>query len=399
MRIDRPSVYVVLLASSLSVWGCSSDSDGDGAAAGGGGQGSGSASTGAGAGAIGGAASVGAGSAVGGAGGGASVGAGGAGGHGGAAAGGTGSGGDGGASIGGASNGGSASGGSGGIGGDSGGGGGSTSASGGGSDAGGSGAGGDSTSATGAGGGSTSTGGAGGGPVCVPGPTQCTDCVDNDGDGTFDAFDVECVGPLDQDEASFSTGIPGDNSDPCKQDCFFDGNSGAGDDGCNWNLKCDPASPGAPSCPYDAGFNNCPVAQSQKCIDTCQQYTPNGCDCFGCCDVTLSGGQTVTIKLGGGCTEEAATDPTACKACTKTTSCNNTCETCEYCLGKTELPPECFPSGSGGAGAGGSGSSSGGGGDGGGGPTCSAGVQVCTVTMPCPDGAYCLTGCCVPIPE
>ena len=36
--------------------------------------------------------------------------------------------------------------------------------------------------------------------------------------------------PLDNDESSFATGIPGDNMDACKQDCFFDGNSGMGDD-------------------------------------------------------------------------------------------------------------------------------------------------------------------------
>jgi hypothetical protein len=243
------------------------------------------------------------------------------------------------------------------------------------------------------------TAGAGGSVACSPGGTQCTDCIDNDGDGYLDAFDVECVGPLDNDEASFSTGIPGDNTDPCKQDCFFDGNSGAGDDGCNWNLKCDPESPGAPSCPYDSTYNNCPGPQSQKCIDTCQQYTPNGCDCFGCCDVMLSGGQTVTIKLGAGCTEETATDPAACKACTKVTTCNNTCETCEYCLGKTELPPECNPTGSGGAGGAGAGGAGGSGGSGGSTPTCDPGVQVCTMTTPCPVGSYCLTGCCVVIPE
>ena len=97
---------------------------------------------------------------------------------------------------------------------------------------------------------------------------QCSNCLDDDGDGLADWQDPECAVPLDNDEGSFATGISGDNVDACKQDCFFDGNSGQGDDGCNWNLKCDAKNPGGAGCPYDASFKNCP-AQSQKCIDTC----------------------------------------------------------------------------------------------------------------------------------
>ena len=83
--------------------------------------------------------------------------------------------------------------------------------------------------------------------------TQCSDGIDNDGDGKIDYNDPECVGPLDNDEGTFATGIPGDNSDACKQDCFFDGNSGMGDDGCEWQLKCDPMTNNA-DCPYDAAY-------------------------------------------------------------------------------------------------------------------------------------------------
>src|SRR5262245_36467701 len=189
----------------------------------------------------------------------------------------------------------------------------------------------------GAGAGSGAGSAAGGGGPCS-GATQCTDCIDNDGDGQIDAWDVECVGPLDNDEGSFATGIPGDNSDPCKQDCFFDGNSGSGNDGCEWNLKCDPKNPGAPECPYDPNFMNCPEI-SQKCLDNCGKYTPNGCDCFGCCEVTLADMSTVTILLGPGCTEETAKDPNICKPCTQNNDCLNPCEPCEYCLGKLILPP------------------------------------------------------------
>ena len=93
-------------------------------------------------------------------------------------------------------------------------------------------------------------GGVGGGKIPV-GQTQCSDGIDNDGDGKIDYADPECVGPLDNDESSFATGIPGDNMDACKQDCFFDGNSGMGDDHCLWQLQCDPLSH-EPKCEYSA---------------------------------------------------------------------------------------------------------------------------------------------------
>ena len=115
----------------------------------------------------------------------------------------------------------------------------------------------------------------GGGKIPV-GSTQCSDGIDNDGDGSIDYDDPECVGPLDNDESSFATGIPGDNVDPCKQDCFFDGNSGMGDDGCQWQLKCDPSSVEA-KCPYDSAYaaqhaTECSTSasQSQTCVDKCQ---------------------------------------------------------------------------------------------------------------------------------
>jgi hypothetical protein len=75
--------------------------------------------------------------------------------------------------------------------------------------------------------------------------------MDNDGDGKVDTADPECVSPCDDKEDTFATGLPGDNMDPCKQDCFFDGNSGGGKGDCAWDLKCDPKSPGGDKCPYD----------------------------------------------------------------------------------------------------------------------------------------------------
>jgi hypothetical protein len=236
-------------------------------------------------------------------------------------------------------------------------------------------------------------------PVAAP---QCNDGIDNDNDGKVDSLDAECVGPCDNDEGSFATGISGDNIDACKQDCFFDGNSGMGDDGCDWNFKCDSANPGGTSCPYDANYKNCPKEQSAKCVRNCQKLTPNGCDCFGCCAVTVNG-QPANVMLTATCTAAKFGDPVACPRCTQNTACLNTCDKCEVCIGRPAPDPSCnvVP-----------GTPDGGVGTDGGGSTplpdagtpvpgqCPAGVTSCgpggqVSATGCGSAAYCQTGCCV----
>ena len=199
------------------------------------------------------------------------------------------------------------------------------------------------TSSSGNGGTSGATG-TGGSKV---GTSQCSDGIDNDHDGKIDYDDPECVGPLDNDESSFATGIPGDNMDACKQDCFFDGNSGAGDDHCDWQLKCDPASVNS-KCPYDQSYADshtmeCSVSASQSmaCINACRKLVPNGCDCFGCCVVP---GAPAPILLAATCTAAGFNDPTKCPRCTQVTQCSNPCEHCEICIGKPTLPADCTTS-------------------------------------------------------
>ena len=201
----------------------------------------------------------------------------------------------------------------------------------------------------------------------------CGDCLDNDGDGKIDLADPECISPCDDDESVFTTGIPGDNMDPCNQDCFFDGNSGAGDDKCNWNLKCDPESPGGDDCPYDPDFNNCPDMQNEACAANCA--VPNGCDCFGCCTVSV-GDMSYDIYLGDPDCSLDMIDQ--CESCTKNLDCDDSCEPemCELCFGQDpdDLPPECD------------------------GNECEEGQPSCTVddmgNDDCPDGFFCFVGCC-----
>lgn len=249
------------------------------------------------------------------------------------------------------------------------------------------------TGSTTGGGGNSGFGGAGGLSGGKLGITQCSDGVDNDGDGRIDLNDVECVSPLDNDESSFATGIPGDNVDSCKQDCFFDGNSGMGDDGCEWQLKCDPLNTGTgatASCPYDPNASNCPGPASVKCQTNCGAVTPNGCDCFGCCVVP---GLNHAIRLDATCTAAGFNDPAKCPVCTQQTSCMKTCGPCQLCLGKTTLDPSCTPASDGGVGTDGGSASDGGVPT----PYCPASQIVCgTNANACPNGTLCVTGCCVP---
>jgi hypothetical protein len=248
------------------------------------------------------------------------------------------------------------------------------------------------TGASGMTGASGTTGAAGSGKIPL-GMSQCSDGKDNDMDGLIDVSDPECVGGSDNDEGTYATGIPGDNMDACKQDCFFDGNSGAGDDGCDWQLKCDPLSKNA-KCPYDMSFatsheKECSfsMSQSQRCIDTCRKYVPNGCDCFGCCVVP---GAPTPIHLDPTCTAKDFGDPTKCSPCTQVTQCQNTCERCELCIGKTTVPADCGRDG---------GAPPDGGGSDGGVPVCEGYVSCVVVSGEdnCPVGTTCITGCCLPV--
>jgi hypothetical protein len=214
------------------------------------------------------------------------------------------------------------------------------------------------------------------GLVCIPLECDgalyaCGDCMDNDGDGKIDTADPECVSPCDDKEDTFATGLPGDNMDPCKQDCFFDGNSGGGAGDCAWNLACDPKNPGGDKCPYDEN-KMCPMEQSQECVETCQ--VPNGCDCFGCCTVEVDG-TAYDVYIGDPDCSLANID--SCAQCSKNDDCDDECDpnNCEVCFGQ-DLPDECDM------------------------PMCDNEMP-CTVddmgASDCPADMFCSTGCCAPI--
>jgi hypothetical protein len=248
-------------------------------------------------------------------------------------------------------------------------------------------------SLNGLGGSLTGTGGTlnGTGGTLATGITACSDGMDNDGDDLTDGFDPECTGPADNDEGTFATGIPGDNRDPKWQDCFFDGNSGAGDDDCRYATGCLTGE-------LEADDPDCTLTDA--CIKFCAPLTPNGCDCFGCCTVQDADGDSVDILTASTCSIDKVGDEEACPPCVKTDTCGNTCGRCELCPGKTiaDLPDDCGPTGAGGASSGTGGSTSTGGTSTGGGPsyTCDGGEQVCGPGLPgCALGSYCSLGCCL----
>lgn len=300
------------------------------------------------------------------------------------------------------------------------------------------------TAGSGATAGTAGSGGTGGYPEagpCVPSTCQghtyqCGDCIDNDNDGLVDMQDPDCLGPCDGNEAGFDLLIPGGTGTaPCKLDCYFDQDTGSGNDECYWDHSCDPYSvapnyyPQGSACSYTPGAVIPPTAltceelelnQRQTCLDFCLPLVPNGCDCFGCCELPAESGNYVWLgswdlesgsSKEGTCTLETQADPTKCHPCTPVEGCLNECGHCELCLGKTELPPDCYGTppdgGTGGtAGAGGTGGSggSGTGGTGGepcGGQVCPPGSDPCGLWCqpPCPTGYFCLTGCCAKNPS
>jgi hypothetical protein len=252
------------------------------------------------------------------------------------------------------------------------------------------------------------------GGQCTPGGSvECSDCIDNDMDGKIDGFDPECSGPYDDREDSFATGIPGDNIDATMQDCFFDGNSGAGNDGCNQHVccllqaggatvntnddqtECARLAPNANASKYVRAecyqpFGSTPVPS--KCQMNCGPLAPPGCDCFGCCTVcNASGCRDILLNtaVSPNCDQTNVTDPgpdgvdntgdEPCKRCVKNMDCGNPeCDggdgsSCILCPGQdpSTLPPSCN------------------------GNMCPPDIMACDAMGACPPNTYCSNGCCV----
>ena len=252
------------------------------------------------------------------------------------------------------------------------------------------------------------------GPVTCQGHLyQCSDGIDNDEDGLTDDRDPDCLGPCDNNEGGFYLNIPGGDSAPCRLDCYFDQDQGRGNDQCAWDHRCDPLEPDHnPACDYQeppwTGPIRCPETQDETCEEECRPLVPNGCDCFGCCNLPAGGDRWVFIGSlddtgAPTCDLENMESDEACHPCTPVANCLNECGECELCLGRSELPAGCVPppiptdAGTypdGGprpqpdAGSAPDGSVPV--------PMCDDGRQSCGYdgAPACPGGYFCLTGCC-----
>jgi hypothetical protein len=224
---------------------------------------------------------------------------------------------------------------------------------------------------------------------------QCGDCIDNDGDGLIDAADPSCWGSCDNNEAGWKGEIPGQQDNPTceRMSCYWNGNSGHGEAICLWTHTCDPEEPMGCTYDPDAHFpdpqiNSCAslfAEQPEGCEEHCGPYTPNGCDCFGCCEIHV-GGEVYTGYVGtedaegnGTCNVETADDPDKCHPCTPVESCFTACnpDDCQICIGQTEVPEGCEEA------------------------KCPDGIESCNPQnghADCTDGWSCITGCCFPPP-
>ncbi|MBU1413686.1 putative metal-binding motif-containing protein [Myxococcota bacterium] len=236
---------------------------------------------------------------------------------------------------------------------------------------------------------------------CVPDTvlgTECSDCIDNDADGYVDGWDPECLRATDDLEGEFQSGNPADNNAINLLDCFYDGDSGSGNDTCETHacclldVDCNTLETifGISNNTLDKWFwgnweNKCDELEPQTCIDNCLPSTPPGCDCFGCCTICV-GFECHDILLSTknnfpDCDQENYNDPTKCPTCTLHPQCSRPCDPdlCELCPGMTELdlPAHCTE------------------------VSCPDGLQVCATSADCPSlGATtysCQFGCCVAI--
>ncbi len=209
--------------------------------------------------------------------------------------------------------------------------------------------------------------------LCGRHACACDDGLDQDDDMLIDGLDPECTSPFDDDEASFGTGAGGVALPAC-QGCFWHGRTNASGGVCSRPLDC--AFGTAPSTTLEAICGGCQA--SETCAQSCLSSTPNGCDCFGCCEATTPEG-LVHVMLAGTCSLRDVKDEQKCPRCTPSPECLNPCGTCELCGSKKrkDLPPsECR-----------------------GMPmeplnTCDEGEAVCDETTPCPEPYYCQLGCC-----
>jgi hypothetical protein len=172
---------------------------------------------------------------------------------------------------------------------------------------------------------------------------QCADCFDNDSDGLTDAQDPDCLGACDNNESGFNIEVPGGAPSGCTVECYFDADNGTGNDMCDWDYTCDVDAQFVKEpnkyCEFDSEAGaycaELRTSQATTCNSICEPLVPNGCDCWGCCEIK---GAYRYIGTPG-CDLQHLD---ACSPCTPVPSCENPCNECELCIGETTLPDYCL---------------------------------------------------------
>ena len=209
--------------------------------------------------------------------------------------------------------------------------------------------------------------------------------------------DPDCTGPCDDNEGSLYSDNPGQSA-PCKLDCYF---GTPANHQCYWDHACDPNETASNNytpesnrgalCAYDPTKTVNPpgktcaelsTTQTAACLNYCQPLTPNGCDCFGCCELPAGSGKFVwlgsTNPANKHCSMQTLGDPSLCQPCTPVIGCINPCAPCKICMGKPSVDSLTCPNGQ----------------------ECDPGAEQCGQPgqAVCPAGKFCKTGCCYPVP-
>ena len=195
---------------------------------------------------------------------------------------------------------------------------------------------------------------------------ECGDLLDNDNDGLIDQYDPDCLGPCDNTEASYFGGIPGQNNAPCKMDCYFDQDTGPGNDDCYWNHECDPldVAPAYPPEGLDKATSRIASTTRRPRARLRPPRAPSSSTSKALC-VSATAGRSrrtvVTASAAASCPRAAANTSGSARpsmvwgAATSTSlmirtsasrvrrckACLNGCGHCELCIGKETLPDDC----------------------------------------------------------
>ncbi|MEZ4370052.1 MAG: hypothetical protein R3B07_04475 [Polyangiaceae bacterium] len=162
--------------------------------------------------------------------------------------------------------------------------------------------------------GGTTNGGAGGSGSCVPTKCQnhlyqCGNCLDDDNDGLIDSEDPDCLGPCDNTEDSTTRGSPAATKRRARwiATSIRTRATTTAATGRTRAIRCrtrqtttrartarasttQTRTSRAPA-RVATNFSN----QDAQCEAYCGPLTPNGCDCFGCCELPAGSGKFVYL--------------------------------------------------------------------------------------------------------